>query len=100
MFLQRNFRSWAIGISLFAFSCIAITGCSKTEESAFHAIDVTGADYAKNWEMPDSESGVKRTPKDFEGKVVYIFFGFTQCPDVCPTTMSEMAQSQKSSWRR
>ncbi len=57
----------------------------------FTAIDITGADYAKDFSLTD-HNGQTRTLKDFEGKVVMVFFGFTQCPDVCPTSMLEMAQ--------
>ncbi len=57
----------------------------------FTAIDITGADYAKDFTLKD-HNGQTRTLKDFEGKVVMVFFGFTQCPDVCPTSMLEMAE--------
>jgi protein SCO1/2 len=60
----------------------------------FTAIDITGADYAKDFSLPD-HNGKVRTLKDFEGKVVMMFFGYTQCPDVCPTSMSEMAEIKK-----
>ena len=56
----------------------------------FTAIDLTGADYAKDFALTD-HNGQQRTLKDFSGKVVMMFFGYTQCPDVCPTSMSEMA---------
>ena len=61
----------------------------------FHAIDITGADYAKNFQLTDFD-GKPRTLADFKGKVVVLFFGFTQCPDVCPTTMTELAQVKQS----
>jgi len=57
----------------------------------FHGIDVTGADYAKDFHLTDFD-GKPRALADFKGKVVVLFFGYTQCPDVCPTTMSELAQ--------
>jgi protein SCO1/2 len=60
----------------------------------FTAIDITGADYAKDFSLPD-HNGKVRTLKDFQGKVVMMFFGYTQCPDVCPTSMSEMAAIKK-----
>jgi protein SCO1/2 len=55
------------------------------------AIDVTGADYAKDFALTD-HNGQPRQLKDFAGKVVVVFFGYTQCPDVCPTSMAELAQ--------
>ncbi len=57
----------------------------------FTAIDITGADYAKGFALTDHH-GQLRTLKDFQGKIVMMFFGYTQCPDVCPTSMAEMAQ--------
>lgn len=58
--------------------------------SEFKNTDITGLDYAKDFALPDHH-GKLRTLGDFKGKAVVVFFGFTQCPDVCPTTMSEMA---------
>lgn len=60
----------------------------------FHGIDITGADYAKELNLRDVD-GRPRTLADFRGKVTVIFFGFTQCPDVCPTTLAELAQARK-----
>jgi protein SCO1/2 len=57
----------------------------------FTAIDITGADYAKGFSLTD-HNGKTRTLQDFQGKIVMMFFGYTQCPDVCPTSMAEMAQ--------
>src|SRR3569832_165026 len=67
--------------------------CSK-EKPQFNAIDLTGADYAKDFHLPDTE-GRMRSLADFKGKLVAVFFGYTQCPDVCPTTMSELAQAKQ-----
>jgi protein SCO1/2 len=58
--------------------------------SSFKNTDVTGLDYAKDFSLTD-HNGKRRTLSDFKGKVVVAFFGYTQCPDVCPTTMAEMA---------
>ncbi|MGH8821041.1 MAG: SCO family protein, partial [Rhodoferax sp.] len=56
---------------------------------------ITGADYAKDFQLAD-QNGQVRTLKDFRGKVVVLFFGYTQCPDVCPTTMAELAEAKKA----
>lgn len=61
------------------------------DKPAFKSIDLTGADYAQGFSLPD-HNGQTRTLKDFAGKIVVVFFGFTQCPDVCPTSMAELAQ--------
>ena len=55
---------------------------------------MTGADYAKGFSLSD-QNGKLRTLQDFTGKVVVVFFGFTQCPDVCPTAMAELAEVKK-----
>lgn len=57
----------------------------------FSSVDITGADYARDFSLPD-HSGQLRKLKDFQGRAVAVFFGFTQCPDVCPTTLTEMTR--------
>lgn len=59
-------------------------------DSAFKNTDVTGLGYARDFAMTD-HNGKPRTLADFKGKAVLVFFGFTHCPDVCPTTLAEMA---------
>lgn len=71
-----------------------LSACSESKPS-FSSVDITGADYAKGFELPDN-NGQLRHLTDFAGKVVVMFFGYTQCPDVCPTTMAEMATLKKS----
>ncbi len=61
---------------------------------SFKAIDITGADYAKELNLPDADGRV-RSLAEFKGKVTVVFFGYTQCPDVCPTTLAELAQARK-----
>lgn len=60
----------------------------------FTGVDITGAEYARDFALKD-HLGRDRTIKDFKGKIVTVFFGFTQCPEVCPTTMAEMSQVRK-----
>ncbi len=67
-----------------------LAACSPAKPQ-FHGVDITGADYANQFKLTDF-NGQTRTLEDFKGKVVVMFFGYTQCPDVCPTTMSELAQ--------
>ena len=67
-----------------------MTACSPNAPQ-FTAIDITGADYAKDFALTD-HNGQTRTLQDFQGKIVMMFFGYTQCPDVCPTSMAEMAE--------
>jgi len=72
---------------------LALAGCSP-EKAAFKGVDITGADYAKNWSLAD-QNGQVRTLQDFAGKVVVVFFGYTQCPDVCPTTLQELVEVKR-----
>jgi protein SCO1 len=60
----------------------------------FKAVDITGADYARGFTL-EAPTGERRSLTDFRGKVVVVFFGFTQCPDVCPTTLSDFAEARK-----
>ena len=77
------------------FVLIAVLSACSPEKPVFKAIDLTGADYALGFELPD-QNGQKRTLADFKGKVVVVFFGYTQCPDFCPTTLSEWVQVKKT----
>ncbi|MBS0293104.1 MAG: SCO family protein [Proteobacteria bacterium] len=61
----------------------------------FQGVDLTGADYARDLQLTD-QYGKQRSLKDFAGKVVVVFFGYTQCPDVCPTSMSELAEVKRA----
>jgi protein SCO1/2 len=71
---------------------LSVTACDKLpgKQASFQNTDVTGLDYAKGFALTD-HTGKPRTLADYKGKVVVVFFGYTQCPDVCPTTMAEMA---------
>ena len=88
---KRNAIKRIAGGALFAWATGLIIACSPVEKPQFKSIDLSGADYAKGFALSDHE-GQTRTLKDFAGKVVVVFFGFTQCPDACPTTMAELAQ--------
>ena len=70
-----------------AVSLIA-AGCGSSD-SQFHSTDITGASYGGELRLTD-HTGKVRTLTDFRGKVVAVFFGYTFCPDVCPTTLAEM----------
>jgi protein SCO1 len=61
---------------------------------SFKGIDITGADYARDFDLPDAE-GHRRHLADFKGKITVVFFGFTHCPDVCPTTLLELVATKK-----
>ena len=70
-----------------------LSACGK-EEPTFMGSDITGTELGKDMAMVDG-SGQLRTLADYKGKVVVVFFGFTQCPDVCPTAMAELSQTME-----
>ncbi len=76
-----------------ALTVLALAACSP-EKPKFNSIDVTGADYAKGFTLTD-HNGQSRSLSDFKGKAVVLFFGYTQCPDVCPTSMAELAEIKR-----
>jgi protein SCO1 len=101
-----------LNLALRTAACIAVlttvlAGCDKAGVSSsstapaaatavtFKGADITGATYARSLSLPDV-SGQVRTLADFKGKVTVVFFGYTQCPDVCPTTMAELAQVKQA----
>lgn len=87
MLLARRRFLWGTA----ALSAGALLGCERP--SAFKGIDITGADYASDFHLLDHH-GKERSLADFRGKVVVLFFGYTQCPDVCPTSLTELAQTK------
>jgi len=82
----------AVCAPLLLLVCLVLAQCSKPE---FNNIDISGADYARDFALTDA-SGARRTLSDYRGKVVVLFFGYTQCPDVCPTTLSELARVRRA----
>lgn len=72
-------------------AALALTACNKNDKPRFQGVDVTGAEYARDIPLADV-NGQRRSLKDFSGKVVAVFFGYTQCPDVCPTTLQELVE--------
>ena len=88
---RRSWVAWPLATAI-----VALAGCNRSGAPAepFKSIDITGADYAQSLELPDAD-GRRRTLAEFKGRVVVLFFGYTQCPDVCPTTMAELAVVKK-----
>ena len=87
-------RRWLLATLLAAAE---LAGCERGDSASkpqFHATDITGADFGHRLALPDFD-GRMRTLDDFKGKVTLLFFGYTQCPDVCPTTLAELAQIKK-----
>jgi protein SCO1 len=91
--IKRRHLVWALGAAT-----TLVVGCDKWfggSSGTFKAVDITGAEYGRSLSLPD-QTGRIRTLDDFKGKVTVVFFGYTQCPDVCPTTMAELAQIKKT----
>ncbi|WP_431263716.1 SCO family protein [Roseateles chitinivorans] len=84
----------ALGAATLLAGCDKL-GFSSAPKASFQGVDLTGAAYARSFSLPDQD-GRTRTLEDFKGKVVVVFFGFTQCPDVCPTTLAELAQVKQA----
>jgi protein SCO1/2 len=76
------------------FAAFSLAGCQPAPPPSFHATDITGAAFARDFKLTD-HNGRVRTLADFKGKIVAMFFGYTHCPDVCPTTLSDFAAALK-----
>ena len=94
--LQNAIKSIA-ALSIITPATVIFMACTENKPQ-FKAVDITGADYAKDFAADGAmldHNGKPRSIKDFAGKVVVLFFGYTQCPDVCPTSMAELAEVKK-----
>ena len=80
--------------SLIFVPIIWLTVACSPAPTPFNATDITGADFANELALTD-HTGKPRRMSDFKGKVVTLFFGYTHCPDVCPTTMADLKQTMK-----
>lgn len=81
-----------------AAAALALAGCDKLapgSRTPFNGVDITGSDLGPDFRLTD-HNGKERSLADFRGKAVAMFFGYTHCPDVCPTTMSELAQVKQA----
>ena len=92
--LKRNALKLLAASALSISAAAVLTACSQ-DSVAFRGVNITGADYARDFAITDHH-GQLRSIKDFAGKVVVVFFGFTQCPDVCPTSMQELAEVKQA----
>jgi protein SCO1/2 len=79
----------ALRIILCAASLVVVVACGSTKPQ-FENVDISGGNFARDFALTD-QNGVPRKLADFRGKAVVMFFGYTQCPDVCPTTLADLA---------
>ena len=77
-------------LRLFLLVLLLMLGACQQGRPGFRATDITGADFGRDFALTD-HTGKPRSLADFRGRVVVMFFGFTHCPDVCPTTLAELA---------
>lgn len=77
-----------------ALSIALIVAACTQQGPQFKASDVTGSSFGRDFTLQDA-NGKTRTLADFRGKAVVVFFGYTQCPDVCPTTLASLAEAMK-----
>ena len=80
-------------LALVVFAALAMAACGSGAPK-FMASDVTGTTFGRDFHLTD-HNGKPRALADYRGKAVVMFFGYTQCPDVCPTTLSELAEAMK-----
>ena len=77
---------------LLPFVVLALAAC--THSPHFVSTDITGANFGRDFALTD-DTGHLRHLSDYKGKAVVLFFGYTQCPDVCPTTLAGLAAAMK-----
>ncbi|MCE2945974.1 MAG: SCO family protein [bacterium] len=83
-----------LALAALGTGCVLLAGCDSRPSPVFHSIDVTGATFGQGFDLTDF-NGDRRTLADYKGKVVALFFGFTQCPDACPTALAKLAEVSK-----
>ncbi|AYM97327.1 SCO family protein [Acidovorax sp. 1608163] len=93
--MQKRNAIKIIAASALLVSATALFSACAEKKAEFKGVDITGAEYARDLPLTD-HNGQPRHLKDFAGKVVVVFFGFTQCPDVCPTSMQELAEVKRT----
>ena len=91
--LMNPRRRQVLVAALSAVSVLGLIACDPNKPQ-FVSIDITGAEYARGFQLPD-QNGQMRSLEEFKGKVVAVFFGYTQCPDVCPTTLTEWVEIKR-----
>ena len=88
---RRQALAWLVASgALLLAGCDQLSSASHGNASPFKGIDISGAEYARGFQLTDF-NGQRRSLEDFKGRVVMLYFGFVQCPDVCPTALSRAA---------
>lgn len=84
-----------VAVGAFGVGAAGLFSACTPKGPKFQGVDLTGAEYGRDLPLTD-QFGKPRSLKDFAGKAVVVFFGYTQCPDVCPTTMTEVAEVKRA----
>ncbi len=92
--MQKRNALHLIAAGALSVCATGLLGACSEKKAEFRGVDVTGAEYARDIPLTD-HNGQPRHIKDFAGKVVVVFFGYTQCPDVCPTTLQELLEVRR-----
>jgi protein SCO1/2 len=96
--MHINFKFNEVSVMRYLLMLLLMCGlaaCKPAGETGkFVATDISGADFAQRLSLMD-HTGKQRTLTDFKGKAIALFFGYTHCPDVCPTTMVDLKQTIK-----
>lgn len=87
---MRGPLRWFLAIALAA----TLAGCDRPAKPAYRGSDITGSTYGLHLDLRD-HNGRAVTLETFKGRLVVLFFGYTHCPDVCPTTLSDLAAAFK-----
>ena len=87
------------GVALAALGGAALSACDQLgqatgQQPSFRGIDITGAPYGRDFRLTDVD-GQERTLADYRGKLVLLYFGFVQCPDVCPTAQTRAVETKR-----
>lgn len=92
-FVRRIVLDMKRALALLLAFGLLLAGCSEPPP-AFKSTDISGVDWGKDFALTD-HTGQPRRLADYRGKAVVVFFGYTQCPDVCPTTLAGMSETLK-----
>lgn len=92
--MKIGLKHWGARLALVLL--VFAAGCSpRAPAEKFKSADITGATWGRDFHLTD-QNGKPRSLSDFKGKVVLLYFGYTHCPDVCPTTLATLARMRKS----
>jgi protein SCO1/2 len=91
--MQRRHALHTLMVGASTIFAASLLAACKPEAVSFDGVDITGAQYGQDFPLLDAQ-GQPRSVKEFAGKVVVVFFGYTQCPDVCPTTLQELVEAK------